>query len=215
MDIARETIRLIGIDCATQDNKIGVAFGSLSNGRLRVSRAFVCGREEKAADAICDWLKKKSEPALLALDAPLGWPQTLSRVLADHRAGEKLAAGAHQMFRRETDRFIKTKTGKTPLDVGADRIARTAYAALKLPQDIRSELKLKKIPLAWNPSLTAQVSVIEVYPAATLIAHGFSSDGYKNSDQSAVRKKIIKQIGSLISFDSETEQKMIGSCRCA
>jgi hypothetical protein len=37
---------------------------------------------------------------------------------------------ANAMFRRTRDVFIPQKLKKTPLDVGANRIARSAYAAL-------------------------------------------------------------------------------------
>ncbi len=141
---------LVRIDCATQDAKIGVAFGSFSKKTLTVLEAFACTKEKTAAIEISKWLQEGEKAALLATDAPLGWPQPLSRVLATHRAGEELRANAHDMFRRATDIFIKQKTGKTPLDVGADRIARTANAALCLLRDIRSNLNLARSPLAWE-----------------------------------------------------------------
>ncbi len=108
-------IRLIGIDCATEDAKIGVAFGKFYNDSLTVTEAFACTKEKSAANQISNWLQNGEETTLLALDAPLGWPQPLSRVLATHRAGEELQADAHDMFRRATDIFIKQKTRKTPL----------------------------------------------------------------------------------------------------
>lgn len=204
-------MNLVGIDCATEDKNIGVAFAVFDDRKLKVSRAFVCNHKEKAADAISNWLRKQTEPTLLALDAPLGWPQTMSRVLASHRAGGELAVEANLMFRRETDRFIKQKTKKTPLDVGADRIARTAYAALRLLTDIHTGLNLDRIPLAWSPSLTSTISAIEVYPAATLIAHGFTSSGYKKPDQVSVRESLIKQVAGVVNFDSESAARMSAS----
>ena len=59
---------------------------------------------------------------------------------------------ANAMFRRITDVFIQTRLGKRPLDVGADRIARTAYAALAILAILRVELGIP-IPLAWTPGL--------------------------------------------------------------
>jgi hypothetical protein len=61
-----------------------------------------------------------------AIDAPLGWPKPLAETLIDHRAGLPIETPANAMFRRTTDLFIQRKLKKTPLDVGADRIARTA-----------------------------------------------------------------------------------------
>lgn len=86
-------LRLVGIDCATQDAKIGVAFGSFRNKTLTVLDAYACTKEKTAAIEISKWLQNGKKPALLAIDAPLVWPQTLSRVLATHRAGEELRGG--------------------------------------------------------------------------------------------------------------------------
>jgi hypothetical protein len=148
---------------------------------------------------------------LLALDAPLGWPRSLSVALGKHRAGEPLESNANKMFRRETDRFIKEKTGKTSLDVGADRIARTAHAALVLLKDIRDELKLGQLPLAWGPELPRAVCAIEVYPAATLIAHGFRSGGYKNPNQDEARVEIMEDIADVLVFNGEVNEKVKAS----
>ncbi len=94
------------------------------------------------------------------------------------------------MFRRATDRFIRKIVGKTPLDVGADRIARTAHAALGVLDGVRKQLK-SPVPLAWSPESLAELATIEVYPAATLIAHGFRSKGYKAPKHVAERREII------------------------
>ena len=204
-------IKVLGIDCATQDAKIGLAVGRFAHGCLTIQEAFACTREESAAAAITKRLSIGREPALLAIDAPLGWPQTLARVLANHRAGEALEAEAHDMFRRETDVFIKKKTGKTPLDVGADRIARTAYAALRLLRDIKTNLRRERIPLAWHCPPTHDLSVIEVYPAATLIGHGFRSGGYKKADQSAQRNEMIDKLRSVAEFSGDVADAMLRS----
>ena len=50
--------------------------------------------------------------ALLALDAPLGWPDALGKVLAKHVAGCVIEEEPNLMFRRMTDRFIESKIGK-------------------------------------------------------------------------------------------------------
>ena len=82
------------------------------------------------------------------------------------------------MFRRETDRFLKQKTGKTALSVGADRIAWIAHDAVTLLQQIRAESGLE-IPMAWGQGPPKQPTAIEVYPATELIARGLEASGYK------------------------------------
>jgi hypothetical protein len=56
--------------------------------------------------------------------------------------------------------FIKEKIGKQSLDVGADRIARTAYSALELLDRLRQMLG-HDIKLAWEPT-NKGISLIEV-----------------------------------------------------
>jgi hypothetical protein len=132
----------------------------------------------------------------LALDAPLGWPTDIA-VIAGHSAGAPLSADRNRMFCRETDRFIRRQLGQQSLDVGADCIARTAHAALALLQEIR-DLVAETIPLASDPELSARVSAIEVYPAATLRAHRLRFAGYKKPNQLRERQEIVDALSSLL-----------------
>src|SRR5437899_710638 len=125
-------VTLIGIDCATVDAKVGLALGWYDGDRARVETALLCSRKKSAVATVAGWLRSAGTPALLAIDAPLGWPAPLAIALAKHRAGETIDVEPHAMFRRATDRAISDEVGKTPLDVGADRIARTAHRALKI-----------------------------------------------------------------------------------
>ena len=106
---------------------------------------------------------------------------------------------ANAMFRRTTDLFIHRTLKKTPLDVGADRIARTAYAALAILGNLRAALE-STIPLAWTPSDVSPIAAIEVYPAATLVAHGIRSTGYKKRGQVVERREIIEALSAKITI---------------
>jgi predicted RNase H-like nuclease len=199
MEMPREAnwmdMKIIGVDCATAESKIGLALGSLSDNSVEIQDATLCTLERSAAMVIAGWLKDGEGPALIALDAPLGWPKPLAESLIHHRAGEPIRTPAHAMFRRETDQFIHREIGKTPLDVGADRIARTAHAALQLLATLRDELSLD-IPLAWDPADVSTVAAIEVYPAATLDVYGIRSTGYKKPEQIAERQEILDALRS-------------------
>lgn len=90
-----------------------------------------------------------------------------------------------------TDRYIYKQTGKRPLDVGADRIARTAAAAVSGLEHLRSEAD-SRIRLAWDHEGVRGTQVIEVYPAATLKVHGLPCDGYKDKrDEHRERREEI------------------------
>lgn len=187
-------MRIVGVDCATVDAKVGLALGVLNEGRLEIRDATLCTRERVAASVIASWLSDLEEDvALIAIDAPLGWPKPLAESLIEHRAGGSIDTPANAMFRRATDLFIQRELKKTPLDVGADRIARTAYAALRLLGDLRAKLKAP-IPLAWQPEAISGIAAIEVYPAATLIAHRIRSEGYKKRDQLEQRREIVEAL---------------------
>ena len=74
------------------------------------------------------------------------------------------------MFRRLTDDEMYRRLGKRPLDVGADRIARTAHSALSLLDGLRKP-HAGSIPLAWDHDAVTGVQALEVYPAATRVAY--------------------------------------------
>ena len=194
-------VTIVGIDCATTDAKVGVARGRWSGGKVEVREVALCGPDRPAASFVTGWLRDSDIPGLVAIDAPLGWPEPLARALSEHRAGDWIRTSPNEMFRRETDRFIQRTLGKTPLDVGADRIARTAHAALRLLGDIRTELGIA-IPLAWSRPPVG-VAAIEVYPAATLLAHGFKASGYKRPSQVAERREIITALAGTLSMKTE------------
>jgi hypothetical protein len=192
-------ISILGIDCATKDVKIGLALGSMSDGYAEVVDAVLCGPGRQAMSTLVSWIAECPKPVLLALDAPLGWPVALGGALKEHRAGEAIHTSPEQLFRRTTDLFIGAQHGKTPLDVGADRIARTAHSALRLIDDLRSALKAD-IPLAWDLEAMGSISAIEVYPAATLRAHGFRSDGYKKRGQLVERREIFDGLNRVLNI---------------
>lgn len=169
---------IIGIDAATQPRKLGLARGHLDDDDLVVTDALLGSEVESVAETIASWIGDR--PTLFAIDAPLGWPAPLAQGLHRHRAGQVLDGEGHDLFRRTTDRFVHKSIGKMPLDVGADRIARTAHMALRLLGEVRGRTGLD-IPLAWSPEVEG-VAAIEVYPAATLLAHRAAATGYKRKD---------------------------------
>ncbi|MDH5178726.1 MAG: DUF429 domain-containing protein [Gammaproteobacteria bacterium] len=192
-------IDIIGIDCATEPRDIGLACGNYSNSHLVVTQARKIAKNETVADVICRWIRK-GIPCLLAIDAPLGWPAELGEELSRHTAGARVVTDPNMMFRRETDRRVKQITGKTALDVGADRIARSAHAALELLEALRKKTG-KNIPLAWDNHLKDNISAIEVYPAATLKMTGLISTGYKKPENTKERKDIIFGLEQYLRLD--------------
>jgi predicted RNase H-like nuclease len=184
---------IVGVDCATQPKRVGLARARRRNDRFEVTDALACIGAKHPVEIVAEWIAS-SQTALIALDAPLGWPSALGRELVSHQAGEPVIVPSELLFRRLTDRFVAERTGKTPLDVGADRIARTAHSALLFLYHLRQELR-EDIPLAWSTPLSERVEAIEVYPAATLLSRGASLRGYKHTSGLEERLRILEIMG--------------------
>lgn len=184
----RTSVRVIGIDCSTDQRKVGLAWGDYSTvGPERGAVTMVSAQRGRVPKTDDEWddvvatiadCARGREAVLLAMDAPLGWPESMGAALVGHTAGTPLSASADLMFQRQTDR--KDRLGKKPLEVGANLIARTAHSALRHLGQIRQSLG-SPVPLAWDWARVEGAQVIEVYPAATLLAHGLSDEGYKGS----------------------------------
>lgn len=201
---------ILGIDAAVAPERTGLAVGirETAGGRWSVSAFPRITDADELRDAAAGVVtaavahaesgvaESRSDSAgghvLLAIDAPLGWPAALGPALARHRAGSPLPLPANDLFRRETDKVVRHLLGKQPLDVGADRIARTALAVLDLVASVTERTGVR-FDLAWNPA-TACSSMIEVYPASWLIVRGCPSRGYKRADGRSARGEILRAL---------------------
>ncbi|MAU01116.1 MAG: hypothetical protein CL608_28570 [Anaerolineaceae bacterium] len=198
-------ITIIGIDCATQPQKTGLAVGTWNGTAVSLHTLTLGQKKQSLAQTIANWLPAHT-PTLLAIDAPLGWPADLGHQLANHNAGDPLPVPPNTLFRRETDRRIWQRTGKLPLDVGADRIARTAHAALTLLADLR-QITQEPIPLAWQPQPAQNLSAIEVYPAGTLkmMFDPMRVPRYKGKDGENGRSVILHQLKQHVTLPTNTQ----------
>lgn len=121
----------IGIDWATQAKNIGLASGFFEDGRTRIDEVTIGSNDTGPGGTILKWTKQ-CKSILIALEAPLDWLVELGKALNIHEAGRPIMVEPNQLFHPEADRSIREKIGKQPLDIGSDRIARTAHAALLL-----------------------------------------------------------------------------------
>lgn len=197
---------MVGIDCATKPKKVGLARVTVVDGTARVDELGTASSWPAIEDKVVSWLSGRT---LLALDAPLGWPRALGEVLQGHHAGGGVDAEPDAMFRRDTDHVVERQVGKRSLDVGADRIARTAHAALSFLQRLR-ELTGLAIPLAWEPGRIDGTTVIEVYPAATLASRRLPDSGYKKSTEAAaeIRRDLVAALSQEVQLDDSAKDSM-------
>jgi hypothetical protein len=121
--------------------------------------------------------------------------------LAGHEAGQLIPIEPNRFFRRRTDIYIKEQLLQQPLDVGADRIARTAHRALQLLSELRAALH-QSVGLAWGHKVDG-VQAIEVYPAATLVSYKIPARLYKDESGKEARLSILERLGGHLALNSE------------
>lgn len=204
---SRQKFQIIGIDCAADPEDIGIAFARTDGDLLLIDRVlarFRCGTKDRTeriaqlAKTITDEVMD-DRPTLFALDAPLGWPVSMSNALRSHEAGSSSLldlplVGHDDLFRRETDRVVMTETGKKPLEIGADRISRVTHTALRLAGRLASHPRLTTTPIA-DPTGHHESILIEVYPA--LAGPFFLSPKSKATTGRDYWNNIAKKLGEL------------------
>jgi hypothetical protein len=92
------------------------------------------------------------------------------------------------------------------------------YAALDILGTLRVELGVP-IPLVWAPADVSRVAAIEVYPAATLVAHRIRSSGYKKHDQTEQRRQIVAALRAKLTIgdsvpDLTTSADLVDAAVC-
>ncbi len=188
---------IIGIDISTNPKKLGLTACAVKGQNLEICAAQLAGTHDAALEFVADYWQPST---ILAIDAPLGWPREMAIQLQQHKAGEPFLVDRNTMFRRLTDERIAERTGKRPLDVGADLIARAAHYALELLGDVRAQLGAP-LPMLWSPH--DRGGAIEVYPAATLDVRGLPSSGYKGKEPE-LRKQILEQLPLICAAEIQT-----------
>lgn len=181
------SVRLVGLDAASQRSRFGYALGRFDPDTLSLvaEHAGLLGdADDPLRNRVAPFVRG-GESVLVAIDAPLGWPDGLRQMLGSHAASlpPPISLRKDDCFRRYTD--VVVRQVKIPLEVAADRIARAAFEALRVLQELRiaSELPL---PLAWSPDF-AGAATIEVYPGATLAVRKLSKAPYKQPIETAGR----------------------------
>jgi predicted RNase H-like nuclease len=96
-------VTIIGVDCATNPTRVGLALGAWRNETASILEVKAGCHKEPIAKTIAGWISDRT-PTLVAMDAPLGWPVPMGQVLVQHAAGEGLGVDAHDLSRRRTDR---------------------------------------------------------------------------------------------------------------
>ena len=158
---------LIGIDLATKAPKVGVA---TARHTARGLRDWSVRRGTNGDDTV-PWLAglvtelvSDADDVVLAIDAPLGWPQAMQEGLPKIPGATIAVTDPDHFFQRETDRATRALLGRGVLEVGANLIARTAFTALALLEALRREDERWTVMSERAPGPRR---VLEVYPYGT------------------------------------------------
>lgn len=193
---------IIGIDCSAKSDKkeVGLALAESSSTGCVLQCVSVLSANKANSSIpkfLANQIKDDLNPVLLALDAPLGWPDGMRGGLADHSAGAPLFIEQDCTFRHRKEQFVKNFVKRQKKHPGKGDIERNyifrrltdqfvkekarkntilEVGADKIARTTHWALSLleelrtsrRKIPLAWRQGQISGVKAIEVYPATVL-----------------------------------------------
>lgn len=166
-------VRIAGLDWSTSpDNRALVTLNRSIEGEISLERLWHSVPNEVVVDLCRDMTM-----ASIGVDTPFGWPLDFSAFVANWRpgrpAGNNTAVPPTLEFcLRRTDRVIHDELGKPPLSVSTNLIGVSARAWAELVHGHA----LNGQCVVAEPKQSPLASIIEVYPAATLIALLGTSD---------------------------------------
>ncbi|MFO8042020.1 MAG: DUF429 domain-containing protein [Alkalispirochaeta sp.] len=218
--VPAEPVRIIGWDAAVDPRNTALTLVTWSGAGSRPEPALevealgvaaleVAGLEvlaqaaprdhEELIATVSDWMHGDT-PTLLCVDSPLGWPKRMAEALAVHVAGAGIDLSADELFRRVTDIDVRRRVGKTPLDVGADRIARTALATLNAIAALQERVgrigrTIDTPTILEDPRRDPEkVLLLESYPAGWFASERIATGGYRPREATDRRRVLLDQV---------------------
>jgi hypothetical protein len=168
----------IGIDMAAQPKNTGICVLE-----WRANSVQITNLNGSATDEEIKQLIRNNSANKVGVDIPLGWPVEFTAAISAYGIGQKWPKPVGTNLRlRKTDVYVQEQTGRQPLSVAADRIAIPAMRCAH----ILSSLDLHR-------SRTGDGTLVEVYPAASLLSWGFKKEirGYKDKKNVATRNALL------------------------
>ncbi|GAB7080347.1 DUF429 domain-containing protein [Megalodesulfovibrio paquesii] len=199
---------LLGLDCAASPVRMGCMLARWDGRQPALLATLTAPSWPELVEGLVEWLRLSPAPALLCMDAPLGWPQSMGPRLTGHHAGQGLCLPADALFSRLTDRRIAQRLGKRPMEVGANYIARAALAAVNLLERLRQASGLP-LPLGWTPGRLEKSCALEIYPAGVLACRGLLRPGYKKT--AADRAAMVGILERLMDLPQGIREACLGS----
>jgi predicted nuclease with RNAse H fold len=203
-----ESTLTLGIDLAVADEGTAACSIHWEAGRGVITNLTSTWSNDELRELIgeADWT---------GIDTPFSWPVRFRKALSDHGIDGGWPAdyrsSGYQL--RTTDVFVK-KIACRPLSVSTNLLGITAMRCARLLQEI-GEQRGKRL------SLTGEDHIVEIYPAASLIAWGgaaagFNHKGYKNGTGAKEARaqlvlSLLMETDQWLDFTPECQQACIDS----
>lgn len=192
-----------GVDLAAEPKGTALAVVEWSAGLAKVVELRLGVSDEPIVEAA-------SQVDKLGIDCALGWPQEFVNFITQqadaHLAGYNFDGGMswrRSLAYRETDRHVREVTGRWPLSASTDRLGLTAMRCAGL----LSRLSASGVEI----DRTGSGLVAEVYPGASLRLWGFSTSGYRTSED--IRAELLSSLKDQAPwFDASDAQELMISC---
>ena len=168
-------MRILGIDLAAQPENTGACVVEWLPDRAVAAPAPV------EDDALVEFAR---DVDLVAVDAPLGWPDAFVAAVHAHHSGVPWPAGPDsvELRMRLTDQVLAA-TRFYPLSVSSDRIAVAAFRAARLAGR-----------LAEGQPRDGSGRLVELYPAVALYTWGLPYRRYKGTTGTELRGALVGRL---------------------
>jgi len=189
-------VLLIGWDAAVDPRNTALSLVRYDPPDVTVEAHATPHDRDELVSTVTRWVQGATA-TLLCVDSPLGWPHRMAPILSGHVAGDGIRAIADELFRRLTDIDVRRRVGKTPLDVGADRIARTALATLNAIDAVRERVARRihaVIDIQDPRNDPSTVLLLESYPAGWFASEGIGTRGYRPAGGRSRREDLLRQV---------------------
>jgi hypothetical protein len=153
--------------------------------------------------------------AKAGIDSPFGWPEDFVKAVAEHHWNGHWPGGIDNprtpFYRRETDRHVRSVTGKVPLSVSSDKIAAVAMRCAVLLDYLREKCGPASV------DRTGTGLVCEVYPDPAL-RHWTAADplslqpreSYKRKAGASRRRDLLGIVRQRIRLEDPND--LLGAC---
>jgi predicted nuclease with RNAse H fold len=179
----------LGIDLAVDPRRTAACAIAWRDGRAAVESISV-GLDDAALRAAIAAAHARGGWA--GIDAPFAWPERFrDAVVAHHRDRTWPADYRDPRLRyRATDRFVEHECRRRPLSVSTDLIGVTAMRCARMLQEVGEDRGGPIDPAGAD-------GVVEVYPAAALLAWRLDPRGYKNGPLArANRRRLVDALAA-------------------